>query len=97
LVKIKIHIFLGSTELTDSKFHNCPNTRPYSRRVPIWGWIAISVGSAILLLIVLGIIFKFIRKSRSNGGLKKKSLSEPRQQAEKGNNNSLLIHDFSPS
>ncbi len=95
LLKIKIHIFLGGTELTDSRFHNCPNTHPYSRRVPLWVWIAISVGSAVLILI-LGIIVIFIRKSRSSAGLKKKSLPEPRQPAEKGNNNSLLIHDFSP-
>jgi len=95
LLKIKIHIFLGSTELTDSKFRNCPNTRPSSRLVPFWVLIAISTGSAVLILIV-SIIVIFLRKSRSSAGLKKKSLPEPRQPAEKGNNNSLIIHDFSP-
>jgi flagellar basal body-associated protein FliL len=89
LLKIKIHIFLGSAELTDSKFRTCPNPRARNRHVPIWGWVAIGIAAVVLLLIIGGIIFKFTGKSKKN------SSPEQRQPEEKGNNNSLIIHNFS--
>jgi hypothetical protein len=60
--------------------------------------IASRVIGVILAIIVFipCIIIIFIRKLRSSAGLPKKSSPEPLPPAEKGNNNSLIIHDFSP-
>lgn len=89
--------FLGSPEITNSKFRTCPVARGGRRRLPQWAWIAITIGTALLLLVIAGVIFAFIRKSKSNGGSTTKTYSakshkkEPRQTEDKGEHNSLII------
>ena len=65
-------------EITTSKFRHCPQTRGRSRRLPLWAWTAIIIGSALLLLTLLAVIFTLIRKSRQNAASKKRTLPEPR-------------------
>jgi hypothetical protein len=77
----------GSAELTNSKFHNCPAIRARRRRLPIWAWVLIAVGGAILALILFGTIIAIVRKSKKNGTPnKKKPFPEPRVTEEKSKN-----------
>ena len=73
----------GSAELTTSKFRHCPAVRGRRRRLPIWAWVLIAVGGAILALILFGTIIAVVRKSKKNGTPKKKSFPEPRKPGDK--------------
>jgi hypothetical protein len=88
------YIFLGSEELINSKFRNCPKVHGHHhRRLPIWAWIAIILAIAVLLLIISIVIFGLIRKKNAAGS-QKKPLPEPRHTDEKGKDDSLIIHNF---
>lgn len=73
----------GSAELTNSKFRNCPAVRGRRRRLPIWAWVLIAVGGAILALILFGTIIAVVRKSKKNGTSKKKAFPEQRKPGDK--------------
>ncbi len=90
-MKREIHIFLGSPELTDSKFRNCPKVYGRNRLLPMWAWITIILGTVLALLGILIAVIALIRKSKANAASKKKPLPEPRQTDEKGKDNPLII------
>lgn len=73
----------GSNELTESQFRNCPTVQRRRGLLPKWAWIAIIVGSVLLALIIFGIIFAFVRKSKTKPVTKKKTLPVPPSQPER--------------
>jgi len=62
----------GSEEITTSRFRNCPKSARRRFRLPIWAWVLIAVGSALVLLIILTTILTTVCKSK-----KKKSKYTP--------------------
>jgi hypothetical protein len=71
-------------EITTSRFRQCPKTSGLRRRLPIWAWIVIAVGSSLLLIILASIIIFIRNKKQNSSPKKKKTLPEPRQPNEKG-------------
>lgn len=61
----------GSPEITESKFRHCPKSAR-RRLLPIWAWILIAIGSALVLLSILATIIIFVSSSK-----KKKSKYTP--------------------
>lgn len=78
---------LGSPEITSSRFRHCPKQRRRFRRLPIWAWILIACGSAIVILAILAIIIAVVRKSKRKSSSGKSSgkfsFPEPRVTQEK--------------
>ncbi|CAF0966460.1 unnamed protein product [Adineta steineri] len=68
----------GSPEITNSKFQNCPIVRGLRHRLPLWAWILIAVGVAVLLAIIVAIVV-FVLKSKKNSSGGKRSLPPPRE------------------
>ena len=74
----------GKSEIVHSQFRHCTNVRGRQGVLPIWAWITIAVGCAILILAVAVGIVSYVSKSRKKSSKTKKFLPEPRQTAEKG-------------
>ncbi|UJR15408.1 hypothetical protein I4U23_002355 [Adineta vaga] len=54
----------GNSELTASKFRNCPKIRGLRHRLTVWAWLLVAVGAMLLLLLILGGILAFLRNSK---------------------------------
>jgi hypothetical protein len=87
LDKLNAFLFLGSAELTNSQFRQCPIGARFRDRLPKWAWITIAVVGVLLIGIFAG-VFGFIGKSKKNAASKKRTLPEPRDTEKKGINNS---------
>lgn len=84
--------FLGSPELTNSKFRTCTGIQGRKRRLPRWAWIAIILGSVLLLLSILAVIITFIRKSKKSDSRKIKTPgAEHRAVTDKRKDNFFII------
>ncbi|CAF3558782.1 unnamed protein product [Rotaria sp. Silwood1] len=66
----------GSSELSESKFRNCPKSHGLRHRLPIWAWLLVVVGAMLLLLLILGGVLTFIRSSKKELPQVRKSVSE---------------------
>ncbi|CAF3027781.1 unnamed protein product [Rotaria sp. Silwood2] len=66
----------GNSELSASKFRNCPKGHGLRRRLPIWAWLLVAVGAMLLLLLILGGVLAFIRNSKKELPQTRKSISE---------------------
>ena len=81
--QMRSFLLLGSPELIGSTFRNCPPVRGRARRLPKWAWIAIILGSTLLLVLIIGVILALICKKKREPVHKKRAFPEPRQQPEK--------------
>lgn len=77
-------IDIGNPVLTTSKFRQCPRVRGLGQRLTIWAWILIAVGAMLLLLLILGGVLAFLRNSKTESPLTKRSISEGRHTEEPG-------------
>lgn len=83
---VKYNFFVGSPELTASKFRQCPKSRGLGQHLSVWAWILVIVGAMLLLLLILGGVLAFIRNSKRGSAQIHKSVSESRRTDEPGNN-----------
>ncbi|UJR31295.1 hypothetical protein I4U23_018793 [Adineta vaga] len=75
----------GSSEITNSRFRTCSKSgRRFFRRLPLWAWILIAVGSALLLIGVIVALVVFLRKSKQNKPPTKRALREPNDTISRG-------------
>ncbi|CAF0867774.1 unnamed protein product [Adineta steineri] len=82
----------GSPEITNSKFQNCPIVRGLRHRLPLWAWILIAVGVAVLLAIIVAIVV-FVLKSKKNSSGGKRPPPDSRTKAPKNMGHTIETAD----
>ncbi|CAF1041144.1 unnamed protein product [Rotaria sordida] len=76
----------GSSELTTSKFRNCPKSHGLRHRLSIWAWLLVAFGGMLLLLLILGGVLTFIRNLKKDSPQVRKSIAESIRADEKAMN-----------